>query len=144
MFCCNNREEIRYTKADIYCWCMSFIPADDATPNYLSPCETFAAVKPSDLIRDGRRSSSVTDGRLIASLKNIIFNQKKSSEISELRYPDSRFLILFRRGALGSDTVVYSYPNEFYFNGKDVFKYSFNVIDAIRPLLGDKAMVCPE
>jgi hypothetical protein len=143
----NNFSSKAYTKIEIYCWCFFQDPKEDARDGHSFPangtCETPLTVTPSRFVNTQNFYDSISNGVQIRSIQHIIFDSKSMYEKAEDSHPESRFLILLKGANSESDTIVYSYPNQFCLNSKYILKYSFNVVDSIRKILKKDSIGCP-
>lgn len=136
-----------YKKVEIYCWCfLDSAPRkrqNGSTVRKGKTCNTLIRLEPSILISPENLLDSTNDTTIIKSLQNIIFIKKESS-IKINDGIDSRFVILFRTDEFSADTIAYSYMNnsKLWYNRKELFSYSFRVMDSIRSVLGKPEINC--
>lgn len=134
-----------YSRFEIYCWCFNSVQAlKDSTGLIYLPvtvCTTPNRVDQSDLIRPIRLYSTISDSLKIQSLKKLFFNNISESKIITSA-ADARFVILFRKNDFFCDTLLYSNNAEFIYNGVHLYKYSFNVMDSLKRILGLEKIAC--
>ena len=134
-----------YSKIEIFCLCFydsADIKNNDGTfSSRNGSCETPIRVNASDLIKPEHFLDSTSNSNIIARLQKVIFNRNENAK-AVFDGVDSRFLILFKKNEFAGDRFVCSSSNQFVYNEKYLFKYSFPIMDSIREILNKDKIDC--
>lgn len=126
------------SKIKVYCWCFQNHTITE-TPAHI--CMTSIRVAPKSLVTDSLLITVVTDENKKAALKDLIFNSTHDT-IKVFSGVDSRFMLLFEVNERIADTIVYMSDSIFCYNDKLLFRYSSNVMDSVRFLIGKNNIFC--
>ena len=107
-------EDSVYSKIDIYCWCLytTTEPVEHTKPvehytHTWDNCTTGVSITSADLIEPDNLFESISDPTTIDAMGKLFFGEKIVADPSQLR-SEPRFLILFRKANLATDTILYT------------------------------------
>jgi hypothetical protein len=136
----DNKQQDEYTKVEIYCWCIDDIHMVNGNVTW-SLCTSQMVTPPYKLIEPEYFLDSTSDKITIQALKRIFFDRKESSDTITWQ-TDARLVFLLKRNNLTADTLVFESDNTFSYNQKQLFTYSFHIIDSLERILKRDRISC--